>query len=91
MEPMSQQPVMIFCTIGEHKPILLKVLPLLIIVVANSTSKIVLSPSDFLYLNKGHGNIWLNATAGDYSTWRQIYENFTLFPAGVDRSRILGA
>jgi hypothetical protein len=50
-----------------------------------------LSPSDWLYLNKGQGNIWLNTSAGAYSVWRQIYENFTVFPNGIDPSRILGA
>lgn len=37
------------------------------------------------------GNLWLNGTQGEYTVWRNIYENFTVFPAGVDRSRILGA
>ena len=60
-------------------------------VTADSKSKIILSPSDILYLNKGQGNLWLNATQGNYSNWRQIYENLVVFPAGVDQSRILGA
>ena len=51
----------------------------------------MLSPSDILYLNKGQGNIWLNTTAGDYSVWKNIYDNFTVFPSGVDKNRILGA
>ena len=41
-----------------------------ILVTSNTTSKIVLSPSDILYLNKGHGNLWLNASQGQYSVWR---------------------
>lgn len=44
-----------------------------------------------LYLNKGQGNLWLNGTQGTYSVWRDIYENFTVFPPGVNTSRILGA
>jgi N-acetyl-beta-hexosaminidase len=42
-------------------------------------------------LNKGQGNLWLNASQGEYTVWRNIYENLTVFPQGVDRSRILGA
>lgn len=42
-------------------------------ITADTTSKIILSPSDILYLNKGQGNLWLNATQGSYSNWRQIY------------------
>lgn len=60
-------------------------------VTANSTNKIILSPSDILYLNKGQGNLWLNGTQGEYSVWRTIYEKFVLFPQGVDKARILGA
>lgn len=33
-------------------------------ITANTTSKIIMSPSDLLYLNKGQGNIWLNTSAG---------------------------
>jgi len=60
-------------------------------VTANVNSKIILSPSDILYLNKGQGNLWLNASQGEYPVWKGIYQNFTIFPAGVDKSRILGA
>jgi hypothetical protein len=60
------------------------------LVTSTSTSKIILSPSDLLYLNKGQGNLWLNGTQGIYSVWRAIYENFVVFPSGVDKSRILG-
>jgi hypothetical protein len=60
------------------------------LVTSTSTSKIILSPSDLLYLNKGQGNLWLNGTQGVYSVWRAIYENFVVFPSGVDKSRILG-
>lgn len=44
-----------------------------------------------LYINLGQGNIWLNSSAGSYSTYRHIYESFVVFPAGVDAARILGA
>jgi hypothetical protein len=60
------------------------------VVVKTSQSKIVLSPSDFLYLNSGQGFITGNPL-GHFSSWRQIYENFTVFPTGVDRNRVLGA
>lgn len=60
-------------------------------VTAKSTSKLVLSPSDYLYLNKGTTWIWMNKTNGAFSTWRQIYQNFTVRPDGVDPTRILGA
>lgn len=33
----------------------------------------------------------MNRTNGPFSTWRQIYENFTVHPAGVDTKRVLGA
>lgn len=70
---------------------LLKVNFLFIIVLGNSTSKIILSPSDFLYINKGIGNIWFNSSAGTYSVWKQIYKGFEVFPDGVSKDRILGA
>ncbi len=57
----------------------------------NSTSKVILSPSDFLYINKGIGNIWFNSSAGAYSVWKQIYKGFNVFPEGVAKERILGA
>jgi hypothetical protein len=57
----------------------------------NSTSRIILSPSDFLYINKGFGNIWFNSSAGTYSVWKQIYKRFNVFPEGIDKSKILGA
>eukprot|EP00178_Gracilaria_changii_P003290 TRINITY_DN14832_c0_g1_i1.p1 TRINITY_DN14832_c0_g1~~TRINITY_DN14832_c0_g1_i1.p1 ORF type:complete len:117 (+),score=4.53 TRINITY_DN14832_c0_g1_i1:995-1345(+) len=60
-------------------------------ITANTTSKIVLSPSDILYLSKGHGNLWLNASQGEYSVWRTIYEKFVVYPEGVDKDRIHGA
>jgi hypothetical protein len=43
-----------------------------------------------LYLNKGHGNIWLNGTAGEYSVWKILYQKLVVFPKGVDKNRILG-
>jgi len=58
--------------------------------VKSCESKIVLSPSDYLYLSSGQGFITGNPF-GHFSTWRQIYENFTAFPAGVAPERILGA
>jgi len=63
----------------------LEVFILIYLVTAGSNSKIILSPSDILYLNKGMGNLWLNGTQGEYSIWRQIYEKFVVFPQGVDR------
>ena len=39
----------------------------------------------------GKGNIWQNATSGPFKTWKQIYKNFTVFPEGVEKERILGA
>ena len=44
-----------------------------------------------MYINKGQGNLWLNTTQGTYTVWKNIYDNFTVFPQGLDRSRILGA
>jgi hypothetical protein len=64
---------------------------ILYIDVGTSNTSIILSPSDILYISKGQGNLWLNGTQGVYSVWRNIYENFTVFPAGVDPARILGA
>jgi hypothetical protein len=69
---------------------LLTVQRLLSLVVKSCESKIVLSPSDYLYLSSGQGFITGNPF-GHFSTWRQIYENFTAFPAGVAPERILGA
>ena len=62
-----------------------------ILVVKQSESKIILSPSDLLYLNKGMGFIWQNSSFGTYSVWRKIYDDFVVFPTGVEKSRILGA
>lgn len=50
-----------------------------------------MSPFDTLYINKGQGNIWFNTSAGSYSVWRNIYENFHVFPKLTLKSRILGA
>lgn len=58
---------------------------------SKSQSKLILSPSDILYLNEGQSFIWENQTFGKYFTWRMIYENFTLFPQGVPQDKILGA
>jgi hypothetical protein len=44
-----------------------------------------------LYINKGIGNIWFNSSAGTYSTWKQIYQGFNVFPEGINKDRILGA
>lgn len=63
----------------------------LYLVTKNSTSKLILSPSDYLYLNKGTTWIWMNKTNGPFTTWRQIYTTFTVRPDGVDPNRILGA
>jgi hypothetical protein len=68
----SFQATILFIT-GERKVTLPKVIIYFILVVGNSTAQLILSPSDWLYLNKGQGNIWLNTTAGSYSVWRQIY------------------
>jgi hypothetical protein len=57
----------------------------------NVTSKIILSPSDLLYINKGIGNIWFNSSAGAYSVWKQIYDKFEVFPKGIDKTKVLGA
>ncbi len=78
-----------------HKLIFQEVIIYLILsknlVLGNTSSKIILSPSDILYINKGIGNIWFNSSAGSYSVWKQIYNNFVLFPEGVNKDRILGA
>jgi hexosaminidase len=42
-------------------------------------------------LNTGKTNIWQNGSLGSFSTWKHIYQNFLLFPEGVDKERILGA
>lgn len=78
-------------TIGALKQTFQRVILYFIKVLGNSTSRIILSPSDFLYINKGIGNIWFNSSAGAYSTWKQIYQGFEIFPQGVDKSKILGA
>lgn len=59
-------------------------------VTANGKSKIILSPSNYLYLNSGQGFV-TSKSFGHYSTWEEIYVNFMLFPDGVDGQRILGA
>lgn len=78
--------------IGEPKQIFQRVIYFLVVLVlGNSTSRIILSPSDFLYINKGFGNIWFSNSAGAYNVWKQIYQGFNLFPPGIDRNKILGA
>jgi hexosaminidase len=42
-------------------------------------------------LSLGQGNLWLNGSQGVYAVWKTIYYNFTLYPQGVDKNRILGA
>jgi hypothetical protein len=64
---------MISFIFGELQLILPKVMFLISIVVGKSESKVILSPSDHLYLNTGFGNIWFNTSAGTYSVWRKIY------------------
>ena len=76
---------------GELKPKFQKVLFLFYTVLGNTTSRVILSTSDYLYINKGIGNIWFNSSAGSYITWKQIYQGFEIFPQGVDKSKILGA
>ena len=82
---------MISSNIGEPNPKPPMVHNLLYLVTGKSTSKLILSPSDYLYLNKGTTWIWMNKTNGPFVTWRQIYQSFTVRPEGVDPSRILGA
>lgn len=84
-------PITISFITGAPKLKFLKVVFLFNLVLGNSTSRIILSPSDYLYINKGIGNIWFNNSAGSYSTWKQIYQNFEIFPQGIDKSKILGA
>jgi hypothetical protein len=70
---------------------LLEVILSVIVVLGNSTSKIIMSTSDYLYLNNGIGNIWFNSSAGSYHVWKQIYQGFQLFPQGVNKTKIIGA
>lgn len=84
-------PIMISFISGELKPKFQKVLFLFYTVLGNTTSRVILSTSDYLYINKGIGNIWFNSSAGSYITWKQIYQGFEIFPQGVDKSKILGA
>ncbi len=76
---------------GVLKLMLREVIFLFYSVLGNATSKIILSPSDYLYINLGIGNIWFNTSAGSYHVWKQIYQGFQLFPQGVNKSRIIGA
>lgn len=69
---------------------LLTVIVYLNSVVKGSNSKIILSPEEYTYLNGGQGFI-TGDPHGHFATWRQIYEKFEVFPAGVDKSRVLGA
>ena len=76
---------------GVHKLKFQEVFNLFYVVLGNTTSRVILSTSDYLYINKGIGNIWFNSSAGSYITWKQIYQGFEIFPQGVDKSKILGA
>lgn len=76
---------------GVHKLKFQEVNILFYLVLGNTTSRVILSTSDYLYINKGIGNIWFNSSAGSYITWKQIYQGFEIFPQGVDKSKILGA
>ena len=42
-----------------------------------------------MYLNSGQGFV-TGKPFGHYSTWRQIYQNWLLFPTHVPKERILG-
>lgn len=46
---------------------------------------------DFVYLNFGTTNIWMNKTNGNFKSWRQIYTDFTLTPPGVPKNKVIGA
>lgn len=61
-----------------------------ILVVNESESRVIMSQSDYLYLNKGNGFIWGN-TFGDYSIWKSLYHELKVFPDNVDPRRILGS
>lgn len=76
---------------GVRKLKFQEVFNLFYVVLGNTTSRVILSTSDYLYINKGIGNIWFNSSAGSYITWKQIYQGFEIFPQGVDKSKILGA
>jgi hypothetical protein len=41
-------------------------------------------------LNSGQGFV-TGKPFGHYSTWRQIYQDWLLYPRGVNQNRILGA
>lgn len=78
-------------TSGELKLKFQKVFILFYKVLGNTTSRVILSTSDYLYIDHGIGNIWFNTSAGNYITWKKIYQGFQIFPEGVDKSKILGA
>lgn len=84
MHKMWQQVLRIFYIIGVFKVRLLNVFKIVNLVTSQSESKIILSPTDLLYIGHGTTNIWVNKTNGDFKSWRQIYLDFTVRPNGVD-------
>lgn len=87
---MLQSQMIKYFIIGVHKMIQQQVVYYNNLVVNDSKSLLILSPSDYVYLNSGQGFITGNKF-GTYSTWRNIYLNFTPFPVGVNPKRIYGA
>lgn len=54
-------------------------------------SQFILSPFDLFDLTSGFGNLWMNETNNNYTSWRAIYENYTqLLNKVSDESRVLG-
>jgi hypothetical protein len=57
----------------------------------NTTSKVILSPSDLFDLGTGFGNVWMNESNYKFSSWKNIYLDYGKLLGMVDQSRILGA
>lgn len=56
---------------------------------SNYSNKVVLSTSNYLYIDVGYGNGFGNPSWGPFSTWKNIY-SFNPFPKEIERERVLG-
>ena len=57
--------------------------------IQNFTNKIVFSNYDYFYMDLGYGNVFGDSSWAPFVTWKKIY-SFNTYPAGIDKSRVLG-
>lgn len=58
--------------------------------IKNYTNPVILSPSNYLYLDVGCGNLYGDKSWSNFVTWKDIWQ-FNPYPPEIEKSRILGA